>query len=215
MNLKTISCQAIADAIEAGVPLLAGKVGVGQADMEARAPWPALRVIPRRVNFQPWQEESIDEGISQTETDVDDVVSGYELSRVGDFDGILEVRLYCEYEAQREDLEEQILQLFYATEGAPGSLVATTAAVVLGTVTTLHEAIVSAYLDGDLWQEEMVFAKKRMSFIDLNFAYPALVARGGVYTIDELRIAITTRLTDETPQEVVSVDENGVMTPSS
>jgi hypothetical protein len=207
VNLKLAAARAIASAIANAIPDLAAVTEVGEDDATQQTSYPALRVLPERMEFQPQQAEALTLG-------VDPDVATFELEEVGTFSGTLELRLYSAKRSEREEFEQQILDLFLASEGAPGSLRTTISDLVLAGRQTLYAAPVVAYLDSEDWREELVFGAKRMSFLMLDFTYPALVIRGA-YDIDSLRIAIATSLEATTPDEVVEVQEDGSYTASS
>lgn len=206
MNLKFAAAQAIADVIVDAIAALGANTQVGEDEADTTAEYPALRVIPERMEFEPHQAEAL-----ERDEDADDIAD-YEMEEVGSFNGTLELRLYCNSRPQREAFEQQILQLFLSTEGAPGSLPTTIPDVVLSDLTTLYAAPIVAYLDGEDWREELVFGKKRMSFLSLSFSYPALVIRGA-YDLDSVRVEIATSLEADAPEEAVEVQEDGTALP--
>jgi hypothetical protein len=204
MNLKQTAAKALASAIGSNIAALDGNYDAGSDDEEVQATYPALRVIPKAMTFTPFQE-------NETGNDDGADVTDHTVACVGDFEGVAEVRIYSESKSKREFLEQTILDLFLrTTEGAPGMLTATTPALVLRGRQTLYEATVSAFLDEEDWQEEMVFAKKRYSFIQVQFVYPAMVLRSA-YTIDDLQLAIAYELDATASEETVSIDEDGVL----
>jgi hypothetical protein len=204
VNLKQTAATALASAIGADIAALNGNYAAGSDDEEVKATYPALRVIPREMEFSPFQE-------NETGDDAGTDVAAHTVACVGDFEGTAEIRIYSESRSRREHIEELVLDLFLrTTEGAPGMLTAQTPQLVLRGRQTLHAATVSAFLEDEDWQEEMVFAKKRYSFIQVQFVYPALVLREA-YDIDNLQLAIAYELDATEAEETVSIDENGVL----
>lgn len=203
-NVKREACRAIAASISANVAALTGKCEAGQADEEVTAEYPALRVIPRRFVFEPFQDEEIG-----ADNDAD---AAYLIQR-GDFEGQVEVRIYALDQYERGELEEAVMQWLLGEDDAPGARVLTTANLTLGGVATLYAAPLTVDLDEEDWREEMAFDKKRMSFLTLQVAYPALVARSAPL-INTLYLAIAHDLSDAAPAEEKRIDENGDLFPA-
>lgn len=197
MNIKREACRAIAKAISDNVTALNGKCGFAQADEEEQAAYPHLRVVPRKFAFQPFEDQEIDIG-SPT----------HQAVRIGDFEGEVELRIYELSQFKRGELEEDVLQFLFSDEGGSGSIYCQTDALILGGITTLYPAPIVASLDDEDWREELVFDKKRFSFLTLSVAYPALAVRAAPI-INELYLAIAHDLAATAPDETVLVDENG------
>lgn len=208
-NLRRAAAVAVAQAIAAAVnstdATAAANCKAGDDDQEPIATYPAIRVLTRAIEFTPWQEESVGD-------DADPALAARELSRVGDFEGRLEIRVFHTHPVRREALEQVILDLLTGTEGAPGNFVVQTAPLSLRGVQTLYTATVSCFLDEGTWEEEFVFEKKRMSFLEVDFAYPALALRDAP-VINEIRLALEVPM--GAVEEVTSIDEDGNLTPSS
>jgi hypothetical protein len=211
VNLRRVAAKAVADALATAITAThaaaAANCRDGDDDVEDTSSYPAIRIVTRTVEFNPWQEESL-------ENVADAALTARELARVGDFDGRMEIRLYETYETKREALEQAVLDVLMSREGSPGNYVVTTPALTVAGVVTLYQAPVSCFLDNAEWQEEFVFEKKRMSFLTLDFSYPALVLRSAPQ-INEIRVTLQTGLTANAPSEVISVDETGDLDPSS
>lgn len=211
MNLRRAAAKAVADALSTALASVNASAAAnckdGEDDVEDTSTYPAIRVLTRTVEFLPWQEESL-------ENELDPALATRELARVGDFSGRMEIRVYETYEARREALEQLVLDVLTSREGAPGNYVVTTPALTVAGVATLYQAPVSCFLDTAEWQEEFVFEKKRMSMLTLEFSYPALVLRSAPQ-INEIRVTLETSLAANAPSEVISVDEDGTLTPSS
>jgi hypothetical protein len=208
-NLRRAAAVAVAQAIASAVAstdaAAAANCKAGEDDQESGATYPSIRVLTRAIEFTPWQEESVGD-------DADPALAARELSRVGDFDGRLQIRVYHNHAVRREALEQAILDLLIGTEGAPGNFVVQTAPVMLRGVQTLYPATVSCFLDEGTWEEELVFEKKRMSFLELDFSFPGLALRDAP-VINEIRLALEVPM--GSVEEVTSIDEDGTLTPSS
>jgi hypothetical protein len=178
-NLRRAAAVAVAQAIASAVAstdaAAAANCKAGEDDQESGATYPSIRVLTRAIEFTPWQEESVGD-------DADPALAARELSRVGDFDGRLQIRVYQ------------------------------TAPVMLRGVQTLYPATVSCFLDEGTWEEELVFEKKRMSFLELDFSFPGLALRDAP-VINEIRLALEVPM--GSVEEVTSIDEDGTLTPSS
>lgn len=204
-TLRHAAAEAVARVISAAVgDDASGNCRAGEDDEEEVASYPAIRVLTRRVEFMPWQEEGIELEDNPSLTD-------HSLARVGDFEGRLEIRVYHTYPTRREALEEQIMYLLTSQEGAPGTLVAQTDPVIINGISTLYPATVSCFLDNAEWTEEFVFEKKRMSFLELDFSYEALALRNA-FTIDQIRLEL--EAPPGSPPELVDIDENESITPT-
>lgn len=203
MLIKLEAARAIAAVLDAAIPELTGRCDAAHADEEEQADFPSLRVIPRRFTFQASDEEIIE---------LDDATLWDKaLCNIGDFEGQFEIRIYSEYAHKRAELEAKVLEVFFANEGAPG-LFAKTAPVKLRGEQTLYEAPVAVHLDSTEWDEELVFAKKRYSFLLADAQFPALALRDEV-TTDILISEIATDLAEDAPLEQVRITEEGELKP--
>ncbi len=207
MNIKMAACQAIARRIGEAIPELLETSKASWDDQEEIAVFPSVRVLPRRMEFVPFQEDEIDD------EDAPDLANTM-LAQVGEFEGDVEIRLHFDNRSQRSRLEDQVLDLFMETEGAVGTLPVETTPIVIKGRQTLYPAPVGCSLDTAEWQEELVFDKKRFSYITTIINFPALIARDAT-VIDSLRLAIQYDLTATVADEVKEIQEDGTMLPSS
>lgn len=169
--IKKAAAEALASFIEAQIPELGGHVFSSWADEENDASWPAVVVLPGRLQFMPWQEDEID-----------DSDPNILILSVGDFEGTAELRVYAKSQAEREHVGQLVTDLFMSREGAPGVLVAPTKPIALNVIGgTRSPALASTFaaftFDADEWNEERVFSKKRFQFCDVGMVFPCLVAR--------------------------------------
>ncbi len=205
MSLRYEACVGLAAALETAVPALVGKVHAQQGDPSHQATWPCLTILPRMFHFDPWQEN---------ELAVDTGGLDNHLLECGDLSGTVELQITAASAAEREDLEELVINAMFQRELAPGTLIVTCPNVVVAGVTTGYDAPITFSLVDAQWQEEFVFDQKRMSFLVLNVELPILVLRTA-YDIENLTIALTADLESDTPVTVdeVVADEDGLISP--
>jgi hypothetical protein len=186
--------RAALDAIAAAFQAQLGSVPVKaiQAAYEKDMVHPSVQLLPKRFVFTAFQDE-----------EVDDSVSDKNLVVVGAFEGQVELRVAALSKKEREDIQDQVWNALNQDEYRIGVLLAQTPAVKVAGTQFLYAATVSCVLpdsDGtEEWREEAVFESSRYSYVTLDFSYPALVSRAGVYTIDHLRVAFTEDLTSDNP----------------
>jgi len=172
--LKGELCRKLAAHASANVSDLRGRSFGVAADWEDKVDPPGLRVIPRgafKLEIFGGEEEITEPSDSTL------------LVSVGVITGALQARLYGHDNYEREDLDDEVLALFLATEGFPGSLTLQSAPVSIGGTATLYRAPLTYRLDGEEWNEEQVWGKTRYSFLSLDVEYPLLVMRREVYAL--------------------------------
>jgi len=131
---------------------------------------------------------------------------------VGRVEGTVQLRLGAQTAQRRYALEQEIMEnVFWADIERPG--------IVLFTIADCDDAIVAFELDENEWEDEKAFSKKWYSVATVALQLPALVTKGEVYDIDDLRLTLTHDLTTPivsvpaSEKETVSIDENGDITP--
>lgn len=150
------------------------------AGWEEPTKFPAVRVLPGKFTFDPWQEQ-----------EVDDTQATNLFLEVGEFEGNVEIRVSATSKFQREQIEDTILNWFLARAYTPGVQVTTLPpGQTVGGIATTYQANCAFSLEDEEWREEMVFAAKRYTFLDVEAWFPALVVRTGVPTIQSLRLAM-------------------------
>lgn len=203
--IKRASLDAMKRALEASIsPALGLTIEVASADWEEPTKLPSVRLIPGKYTFEPWQEREADD------TQPDRV-----FLEVGTFEGTVELRCYACNKTEREEIEDAVLNAFLSTELAPGILTAQTVPLTVGGFATIYQAVASFALDTEEWREEMVFNKKRASFMDVTAWYPALATRGETYTIEQLILAFNEDLSSDAVGEKVLVADDGTTTPTN
>lgn len=135
---------------------------------------PNLVITPIRLRYMPDQEEEL------PNTNPSSVVID-----VGNFEGLVQLRLSTSNLADRWDFEQKITDLFLATEGHPGVLITpVTACAQFG------KFVASWELDDEEWSDAKASDGRFESIIVLNACIPALATRTA-HTIQELRLGIT------------------------
>lgn len=201
-SIKRVISDTLAAHLAARIPAFGGRVRGVHAGPETEATLPAAVVLPAgKMVYDPHQADQV------YFPDEDAPDDGIAIMEVGAFTGTFEVRIYARTPPERERLEQQITDLFLATELAPGILKLDTPPVTVGGAVSLYQAPVAYRLENADWQEEFSFEAKRFSFLDVAVDFPALIARDA-YTMQTVYLAITTDLDSDTPEETILVPEN-------
>jgi hypothetical protein len=209
-NLQRGAADVLATLLAAAVPAIpSGQVHAIPEDWNAVAAYPAIGIVPQRSTLTTWQDQELD-----------DTVDGQLLVECGTFEGTFSVRLLAPLAAVREDLEPQILEAFMQDPDRPGVLLGTINNVAIKrasdgvVVASLYNAPVAFALDNDEWRDELVFASKRESFLEVTVQYPLLILRAPVYAMNEIFLAMTHDLSSTNPSidEMVQVNSDGSLT---
>jgi hypothetical protein len=191
-RLKQAVADGLANYIAANIPGLApttdtppqDRVVGGWADEEAVALFPSAAILPDRLQMTPFQED-----------EADDSDPNVLVISVGELEGTTTIRLYAKSKDERSDVEDQITNLFYQEECAQRLIVnvGTVTLSVTGSPTqthTLNNVRATFLLNGDqMWTDEMVFSKKRYTYLTLDVAVECYVARN-IPDIDQLILAV-------------------------
>lgn len=175
--MKRACVESLATALRAVLPVNVD-VRACAADWEEPTQFPAVSVLPGKFTFDPWQER-----------EVDDTQADKLFLEVGEFEGNVEIRVSARSRAQRELVEDAVLNYFLSRPLTPGVQTTTLPPVPVGGVATTYQATCAFALDDEEWREEMAFSDKRYTFLDVEAWFPALVVRSGVYTIQQLVLA--------------------------
>jgi hypothetical protein len=100
-----------------------------------------------------------------------------------------QVRLVHRTPYEREELEQQVLDLFFETEGAPGYLTLELFPTVNGKTSTVP-LLCCFRLQGEEWFEEKSFDKKRFSYLDVEVELPRILLRAGARKADEVAVLV-------------------------
>jgi hypothetical protein len=210
-NMKRIVADALANHLAANIVGLAGKVTAVPAGPEENLKCLAAKVIPSTFNFEPSNADDL-----YWDEDTDD---GKVVQDVGSWTGNFVIELYTTSPAERELYEQKILDLFQATEWAPGTLFISTPALTINGYASLHQSEIKFRLDSEDWIDEMAFESRRYAFIDIFVDYPALTARDA-HTIEDLQLAfssdmdlVITTMEDVDDGDQVQVQEDGSTLP--
>jgi len=191
-NIRTEAAKALGAFIAAQVPEFAGRFVVGQPDPEKQADYAGLCILPGRYAFE-----------SESEEEVDETHATRVLVEVGSLTGSVEVRVYARHQATRDDLEEKVMRALVSREGSPGTIVVTVGGLVFGNVRWDYEAPCTFSLAGSDWNDEFAFEHRRYSFMELDSWLPMLVSREGVYTIEQMVLALTDDLDTDAAADLV------------
>jgi hypothetical protein len=200
--------KALGAAIETAVPELAGKVKVGQASSGTEQTYPTLTIVPGKFMHEPFDEYE--------HATVGDPADGNVVYNVGELAGFVALRIVATTPSERYALEQKVANLFLSQERRAGILV-----VDVTACPDLSAFVASFIYDSNDWVNVDAFDRKLESVISVNGIVPALVARTGVYEIDELVLGMTedfdTAFNESTlaPPGVptVQIHEDGSITP--
>lgn len=207
-SIKRAVSETFASWLAGKVPALAGKIHAVQSGPNELSVWPCAALVANVLTYDPFQADEVWAQDPDAFPFTDD---GKVVLNVGDFTGSYELRVYAKSVGERETLEEQVLQALLSEEGRSGIVALQTPAVTVGGFTTLYQAPCAFMLERELWQEEFAFENRRFSFIDLEVAFPALIAREA-YQINQLCLAINSDLASDVPEENFIVNADGTTT---
>lgn len=206
--LRLEALNQLSECITNQIPELRGAVCAGPAESNHRLEFPSLSITPIRFKYFPDQAAEIGD-LNGTDPQGGHLPNTV-LLNVGRHEGTIQLRLGAKTNRQRATLEQKILDVFLMRPGSPGILVTS--------VPQCHNATVAWELDADEWESEMAFNKKWYSIMVVACQLPALITRGSVHTIEEIRLTLTDDLSTEITQvpadaqETVSVAIDGTLT---
>jgi hypothetical protein len=184
--LKRFASEALAERMREILPPALGvsvKVAAA-ADPEEKNDFPSLKVLPQSFTFTPLQE-----------LEVDDTNPDLLLSEVGEFEGMVEIRISARNLPEREAIQDAVMQAFLEPELSPGVITLATDPPIVNGVQLAKGTFVSFQLDSEDWRDELAFSKKRYTFLECTAQFPALIVRN-VKTINELILALEVDLND-------------------
>ena len=201
--IRIRALQKLADQIALCVPALKGKICGGAAEAPKRLGFPSLGIYAVRFRYFP------DQALLFKETGLSTAVFN-----VGRVEATVQLRLGAQTAQRRYELEQQIMEnVFWADLSRPG--------VVLFSVEDCHDAVVAFEADAEEWDDERAFDKKWYSTMTVMAQLPALVRKGGIPTMEEIRLTLTEDLStpiESIPageQETVSIATDGTITPAA
>lgn len=202
--IKLEALNKLKEAIEVGVPELCGRIHAGVSPPNHQEEFPCLTInVAGPWRYEPEQEQEYNEPA---------VLANALVVCVGEWQATVQLALQTATLDERYQLEQKLTDLFLSTEGHAGVLL-----TVVTNCPELGDFLASWEFDDVEWEDEMVFSARTGATIVCTALVPALITRGGVYTIEDLRLGIgdlgsdadaDTFVSTETV-EVVSVDENG------
>lgn len=191
-NIKRLAADLLANYLSTSIPGLTGKVSAVTAGPEVTLPCLAVRIIPDSLTFEPTNAD---------ELYFDDVTDDQKLVLdVGQWTGRFTIELYANNPPERERYEQAIIDLFTATEWAPGTLYLDTPTLTIMNYVSLYAAQLKIRLEEETWMDEMAFESKRYSFLEVSVDLPALVTATAP-TIDSLQLW----LTENTIEDIIVV----------
>lgn len=198
--------RAFAAMIETAIPDLAGKVKAGQVPSGVDQTYPSLTIVPGPLSYEPAQDLE--------HATIGDPAAGNVVFNVGAHSGPFQLRLVATTIGERWTLEQKIVNLFMAQELRPGVIV-----VPVTSCPELGNWLAAFEYTSDQWIDTEAFDRKLESLITVNGIIPALIARTGVYEIDDLVIGLTddfdTTFTTDTMVppgvELVLINQDGTL----
>lgn len=204
ISIKRSICDAVAAYLGTQIASLSGKISSLQEGPESITTWPSVALLPSTFTFEP--SDPLEVYWNKTEDDKQVVVD------VGEFDGTIELQLYTNTRAMREQYEQVILDLFLSQEGSPGTIFVPTLPLIVNGYQSLYTPHIKVRLDTEDWREEFSFDTRRYMFLDLSLAFPALTTYTAA-TLTDLQIAIVGTLNSDTPDETVEINQDGSISP--
>jgi len=198
--IRIEALRRLAALIQTSVPALKGRVCGGRAEAPKRLAFPHLSIFAVRFNYFPDQAE-----LAKT------LGNSRAVYNVGRVEGTVQFRLGATSANQRYELEQAIMEnVFWSDIERPG--------IVVFQVPDCHDAVVAFELDSDEWSDERAFDKKWYSVMTAALQLPALVTKGSVYDMEEIRLTLTEDLSTPivtvppSEKETVSIAEDGSVT---
>lgn len=195
--------EALASVIGRCVPELEGHICAGPAEGTHKLEWPHLVITAASWAFKPNQDGDVWQDLGPSRA----------VFNVGHHSCLLQLRLGASSANKRAALEHAVSQVFISQPMRPGVLVVT--------LPDIHCAVVAYEFDSTEWHDENAFDKAWYSIAVVEAQVPALVERGGVYTLEEIRSSFTEDVTTDPGSDIsadalftVGIDENGLITAS-
>ena len=192
--------EVLRDCVARLVPELEGHICAGHAEANHKLEWPNLSLVPVSWRFHPDQDGEV----------YTDLGPGRAVYVVGRHEALIQMRLGARTMRERARLEHLVTQVFVSQHLRPGVLVVR--------IRDCQQAVVAYEFDDTEWKDEAAFEREWYSIIEVVAQVPALVERGGYYTIEEIRSTFTQDLSTPAaslPAESLStvrIDENGIIT---
>lgn len=182
----------LSEYIQQEIPALLGNVCEVQGEPGHQLGNSSLAITPIQFEYLPSQASNL------VATLPDRVVLD-----VGEYQGLLQLRITTGTLGLRYSLEEKILRLFIGTPLAPGILV--------GTITTCDEFgpfQVSFELNETEWNDARAADRQYSAIITVNSHSPALTIRTDAYAMQTVEVGTEVGNTNS-PTETIVIDEDG------
>jgi hypothetical protein len=197
--------QVLADYLASAIPELAGHICPFPAEPGHLLGSESLGIEPISFKYFPNQAQEMAEVSFDTS-----------IERVGHHEVDCLLRLNAPTARRRAILASKITEVFLSQDLSPG--------VLTLPIPQVYDVRVAWEFTREEWESERVFDKKWYSTLTILAQIPALVTRGGIFTIDQLQLAIyedpsadlDTTITPETfssDLDVVDISETGVLSP--
>lgn len=181
-------------AIEAAVPALRNRV-TRWAPRQTPS-FPGLELIPSKFTYHPDQARAVHRSSP-----------GEVVYNVGRHEGIVQLRLAGQDPEMRAEVEQLLLDLFTGSKGHPGALITPVTTVPgLGAATCVWE------LEEEDWDDANGWTAGFWSTLTITAQIPALVTRGGTFTIRTLKLALDVTRGKPLGGVTVRVDSDGTLT---
>lgn len=199
-SIKKAACQSLVDVISAQMPEI--DVDVLTSDYEQDAVYPSVRVLPGRFRTVVGQTVEVDSTGSLTTN----------LVEIGGVFGRVEIVVAGEQPEDREDLEERVYQCFFLQQGYPGQVITSFPMPELGGVSWPDPSGACFDLVEEEWREEMVYTKRRRSYLTVDCAFPLLVTRNAAPMLRKLYLDLAQNdVTSTLPVEETQVNPPGTV----
>lgn len=176
-SVKYMAAKELADFIQQfvnDVPVVAQ-----QQAYDKDANFPSIAILPGKHVFVPCISQEVNTEDQQKT-----------LAKAGWMEGTTEIRIYSTLAPQRDLIEQRISEAFFAQDQLRTNCICVEIPAFNYGRTNWPNKAVAAYEINDLdWQDEMVFADKRYSFIELNSTYEVFVSYNQP-TINEIDVRV-------------------------
>lgn len=173
--IRIRAIEVLVDLLEKQCPELMGRIHAGAVEHPHRQSSPCLVVSPTDAyEFHPDQDGNIVYAPEGGTTAV---------FKVGRHEAVIQLRLLTKTSRERYRFEDRLSQLFIGSRHRPG--------VVVVTIPDCWNAVIAYELEETMWKNEFAFDKEWFSILEVTMQIPALVERGGMYDIEDLRSCFT------------------------
>jgi hypothetical protein len=213
--VRMCALEQLAAVLTAAIPELAGKVCISTPLDNHTQTLPSMAIDwAGAVKYEPLQTEDV----AHLPADADHLTPRA-VFNVGAHEGMVQIRVLAGTPRKRNELAQAVVDVFTAAlddYGYPRPGVLATQVTDCGDVPWTA----SFELEQDTWINMLAFERQHEGLIEVTGIVPALVTRAGIYTMEDLRLGLTSNLsksyTSDTMQppavEVVRINEDGTLT---